>query len=335
MDMMRNACDAAVQTRGIARVRFGDLDEAFQEDFRRVFPARVLDEATLYFEVPFHDGAVGVGLLSMLGMMSQGGGLVLAMTFENDVYLYCSLESLADGPALPAVLAHELCHVAQYQALGYDGYKERYADELARGIPYERLSIERDAYTLAKLFPNLVPPGFFAFLPPTPGTRKQVVSSQDLGPDFVPLRAEEVRITATFESLERRASLAFPREESEPALHPQVIDPCGGPPLHAFERVEPKDARLLHNDPVTENGPVLVAVGDDSGAEVAWRELDGFRSQWIPGAVRFDDINGDGLMDIEQCVGDDVATWWWTGSGFAKMAVCPRNESVVSGDDTE
>lgn len=336
IDMMRNACASAVAARQIAPVKIRALPVTAQQPLRAVFPSAILDDVNCYFDVPFHDASIGVGLLSTLGMMSQGGGLVLAMTFENDVYLFCSRESLTDGPATLTVLAHELVHAAQYRALGYEGYKEMYAADLAEGLPYERLRIERDAYFFGSLFPKLVPPGFFAFLPGSPQNQKLLVAGEleDLGQQSN-VTTQSVIITAEFEALERQAPLILTGGDGKQAFRVQIVDPLGGPPLHVFELAPESGTTLLLNAPAGLDGPYLVVVGNDSGAEIAWRGMDGFRSQWIPGKLAFADSTGDGMMNVKQETPERTATWWWTGNGFAMVNAGKLNESKPAEVRTE
>ena len=163
MDFARRACRATADTLGIAPVAIADLPEPVRLEFEAVFPAEVVDAAKLYLDMPLNDPASGIGLVNTLGMLPMGG-FVLGLTFENDVYLYCPLEDVVTNPAVTAIVAHELVHVSQYQALGYQRYKEMYAADAAEHGAYHRITAEYEAFLLQRLYPDRVPPGFFAFL---------------------------------------------------------------------------------------------------------------------------------------------------------------------------
>jgi hypothetical protein len=319
IDRGRQAAETTVKSEGLTPVSIAELDARVRAEIDSVFPPSVIERARLYFDVPLNDPGAGVGFLNTLGMVGAGGGWVLGMTFENDVYLFFSREELTDNPALPSILAHELVHVAQYQALGYEGYKARYAEDYGAGKLYRQIAQEQDAYVFQRLHPSAVPPGFFAFME----TDQSALRVQTAGDALIPLEQvseleqETVSITTRSEALERETILILrgldPDGESVPA---QLLDPVGGSPLHVFSDA---GRRLVFNGPVQEGGPHIVAVAADGKTLVAWRDLTGASEHTFNGEVTFEDRDSDTRLEaVEMLDGGRSVHWEWMGHGFIR-----------------
>lgn len=318
IDMGRRACENTVAQLNIPARTVADLPPEVADPIREVFPASVVDGARIHFNVPLNDPNGSIGFLNSLAVLSMGGGLVLGLAFEDNVYLFFPEESLqTEAAAAVKILVHELVHVAQYQALGYEGYKKAYAAEWAAGRGVDGNHIEDDAYRLQYLFPDNVPAAYFAFLEGMPREALQVRLADGalavLGslPDA---ETTDVTITASGENLPRSATL-LQAHATAPA---QLLDPFGGPPLHVFAQAD--GTRLLFNEPATPNGPWLVAVGNDDGAEIVWRSLNGLISQSFGGRLHMRATAPGNAVELMAEREDSAPLYhWWVGEGFLQV----------------
>jgi hypothetical protein len=324
IDLTRNACRAAAERYQIVPLEIAELPESVTADMRAVFPASVIDRARIYFGLPLNDPAMGIGLLNNLGMLASKGGFVLGMTFGDEVYMFCPLEALTESPAGASVLVHELVHVAQYQALGYEKYKQTYAEQFAGATSLDAIGLEYDAYRFQRIYPNAVPRGFFAFYPVHPSRQVAQLQSGD-NATYVPLTSlddahtETVQISELREQLPRHAVLLLSGTSHGAPLKPQLLDPFGGPPLYEFEDALPSDAAVRFNERLMEDGPAPIVVGTEDGAHIVWRDLQGTQHQWVKGSTRFADTNEDDVLELIQTLDGQERVWWWVQKGFTHL----------------
>lgn len=321
IDMGRNACRRTVEQLGIEPMALDAVAAAFPEGALDVFPGPVRAQVRLYFGVPLNDPQTAIGLANTLATSLMGGGSVLAMAFETDVYCFFQRGELAGNPALQAVVAHELVHVAQYQAFGYDGYKARYAADVAAGLDYHTIALEADAYRFDRGFPQITSRDFFAFYR-SEGIDEAVAVDGPGGRTTVPLRTlvdirqSLVEITVPGESFPRVTTLVLGADAPDSGHVPsQLLDPHGGPPLYVFEAASAELPKLLFNGPVHPGGVHIVAVAAGSQIHLVWRHLGAFVSQSIPGPARFEDVDGDQRLELVQDA-PEPATWWWFQRGY-------------------
>jgi hypothetical protein len=320
IDMAQKACDATAKACNITPISVADLPEPVRSELEAAFPREVLDKAELYFDVPLNDPSLGIGFINTLGMIAAGGGIVQGMTFGDRVYIAASKDTLLKSAEWRDVLAHELVHVAQYQALGYEPYKEMYAKETARMASYEENALEKEAFLFQERFPGHVDRGFFAFHKPSDAVVRALVGERLVALEDLPeLDTAEVDIAGVGEPLARKVTLSLgsTADTIVGATAPQVLDPQGGQPLHVFALTGA--ARLLSNENVAPEGPRLVAVASDNGAEVAWRTGQGFRSQSFGPTAKVEDIDADGTLEIvEPRPNGARSVWRWNGEGFQR-----------------
>jgi hypothetical protein len=126
------------------------LEAAQREAFVRFFPAEMLEEARfktvpLIQNPPFYK-ELGIPAETILDWSSGR-----AVTFHDTVLL--SKKNEPPPAEIPALLFHELVHVAQYQVLGIHGFANRYVRGwVAADMRYEAIPIESHAEELSSRF---------------------------------------------------------------------------------------------------------------------------------------------------------------------------------------
>jgi len=317
IDIARKACQATAEACGIRPVKVSELSEPVREKIEAAFPASVVEQANLYFDMPLNDPQMGIGFLNTLGMIAAGGGTVMGMTFGNDVYLDCGRDDLLESAEARSLVGHELVHVAQYQALGFGPYKEMYAKETARKSSYEENALEKEAFRFQSLTATRPDRAFFAFYRSTEAERVCVEGRPGATLDSLTgIDSVEVAITAADEILPRTVTLVL--GSTDPAtgrIAPQMLDPHGGEPLYILEAAGP--VRVLANVPAADGGPALVALATGDALEVVWRDGGAFHSQRFPAGARLEDTDGDGSMEVVES-GAVVPSWGWNGTSFER-----------------
>ena len=126
------------------------LEASEREAFAKFFPAETLEEARfktvpLIQNPPFYK-ELGIPAETVLDWSSGR-----AVTFHDTVLL--SQKNEPPEAERPALLFHELVHVAQYQMLGISGFANRYVRGwVAADMRYEEIPLEKHAEELSRRF---------------------------------------------------------------------------------------------------------------------------------------------------------------------------------------